>query len=83
MWQSRWQFIRSSPKNLRYWQLGVLAAFLLLWQALSRNQQYAIFLGEPIKVARSVWPWFMPFGLAPNPVLTDGLPGNAGLERSA
>ena len=77
MWKSRWQTIRPSPKNLRYWQVGVLAAFLLLWQGLSRNQQYAFFLGEPIKVAGRVWSWFMPFGLEPNPLFADGLPGNA------
>jgi NitT/TauT family transport system permease protein len=77
MWESRWQTIRPSPKNLRYWQIAVLAAFLVLWQGLSRNQQYAFFLGEPIKVAGRVWSWFMPFGLDPNPLFADGLPGNA------
>lgn len=77
MWGSWGQVIKPSPKNLRYWQFGVLAVFLLLWQGLSRNQQYAFFLGEPIKVAGRVWSWFMPFSLAPNPVFADGLPGNA------
>jgi NitT/TauT family transport system permease protein len=72
-----WQLIRPSPKNLRYWQFGVLAAFLLLWQALSRNQQYAFFIGEPVKVAGRVWSWFMPFGLGPNLLFADGLPGRA------
>ncbi len=77
MWESRWETIRPSPKNLRYWQIAVLAAFLVLWQGLSHNQQYAFFLGEPIKVAGRVWSWFMPFGLEPNPLFADGLPGNA------
>ena len=60
-----WLLIRPSPKNLRYWQFGVLAAFLLLWQGLSRNQQYAFFIGEPVKVAGRVWSWFLPFSFGP------------------
>ena len=72
-----WRVIRPSPKNLLYWQFGVFAAFLLIWQALSRNQQYAFFLGEPVKVAGRVWSWFMPFGLGPNLLFADGLPGHA------
>jgi NitT/TauT family transport system permease protein len=64
-------------RNLRYWQVGVLIAMLALWQLLSRNQQYAFFLGEPLKVAGRVWSWFMPFGFGQSMLLPDGLPGNA------
>lgn len=72
-----WQAIRPSGKNLYYWQLGVLAVFLLVWQLVSRNQQYAFFLGEPVKVLGRVWSWFMPFGFGPSLLFPEGLPGNA------
>ena len=72
-----WQTIRPSGKNLYYWQLGVLAVFLLVWQLVSRNQQYAFFLGEPVKVLGRVWSWFMPFGFGPSLLFPEGLPGNA------
>ena len=69
--------LKPSSKNLRYWQVGLLVAVLLLWQLVSRNDQYAFFLGEPIKVAVRVWSWFMPFGFGPSALFPDGLPGNA------
>ncbi|HXE50170.1 MAG TPA: ABC transporter permease [Ramlibacter sp.] len=69
--------MKPSGKNLRYWQLGVLVAMLLVWQLLSRNQQYAFFLGEPVKVAARVWSWFMPFGFGESLLFPDGVPGRA------
>ncbi len=72
-----WKAIRPTVKNLRYWQLGVLVAFMLVWQLVSRNQQYAFFLGEPVKVVARTWSWFMPFGLGPSWLFPEGLPGNA------
>lgn len=72
-----WDAIRPSGKTLRYWQVGLLVAFLLLWQLVSQNQQYAFFLGEPIKVAGRVWSWFMPFSIRENLLFPDGLPGRA------
>jgi NitT/TauT family transport system permease protein len=72
-----WEAIRPSGKTLRYWQVGLLIAFLLSWQLVSRNQQYAFFLGEPIKVAGRIWSWFMPFGFQPSVAYPDGLPGRA------
>ena len=72
-----WRAIRPSGKNLYYWQFGVLAVFLLVWQLVSRNQQYAFFLGEPVKVLGRVWSWFMPFGFGPRLLFPEGLPGNA------
>lgn len=72
-----WAALKPSDRNLRWWQLGVLVAFLLAWQLVSRNQQYAFFLGEPVKVAGRIWSWFMPFGFGPSALFPDGLPGRA------
>jgi len=71
------QSLKPSEKNLRYWQVGVLIVFLLLWQLASTNQQYAFFLGEPIKVAGRIWSWFMPFGFGESGLFPEGLPGRA------
>ena len=70
-----WQMVRPSARNLRIWQIGVLLVFLGLWQLLSRNAQYAFFLGEPIKVLGRIWSWFLPFSLPPNWLFSEGLPG--------
>ena len=51
--------------------------FLLAWQLVSRNQQYAFFLGEPIKVAGRIWSWFMPWSFEPTDLFPDGVPGRA------
>ncbi len=72
-----WQALRPSGKTLRYWQVLLLLAVLLLWHAISRNQQYAFFLGEPVKVAGRVWSWFLPFGLGESVLFPDGVPGRA------
>jgi NitT/TauT family transport system permease protein len=72
-----WAALKPSSKNLRYWQVGLLIVVLLLWQLISRNQQYAFFIGEPIKVAGRVWSWFMPFGFGESLLFPDGLPGRA------
>ncbi len=72
-----WQAIKPSGKNLRYWQVGLLVALLLLWQLLSRNEQYAFFLGEPVKVAGRIWSWFMPVAFEPSALFPDGVPGRA------
>ncbi|HYW57822.1 MAG TPA: ABC transporter permease [Polaromonas sp.] len=72
-----WTSIKPSQRNLRAWQIGMLVAFVGLWQIASRDQQLAFFLGEPVKVAGRVWSWFMPFGFGPSFAFPDGLPGNA------
>ncbi|MFI5446195.1 ABC transporter permease [Polaromonas sp. UC242_47] len=72
-----WGFFKPSDRNLRYWQVGLLLAFLSLWQLASRDPQLAFFLGEPVQVAGRVWSWFMPFGFGPSRLFADGLPGNA------
>jgi NitT/TauT family transport system permease protein len=66
-----------SARNLRYWQAGLLLVLLAAWQLLSRNEQTAFFLGEPVKVAGRIWSWFMPFGFGPGTLFPDGLAGNA------
>jgi NitT/TauT family transport system permease protein len=72
-----WRILRPSGHTLRYWQVLLLFAVLLLWHAISRNQQYAFFLGEPVKVAGRVWSWFMPFGFGESALFPDGVPGRA------
>lgn len=69
--------LKPSHKNLRYWQVGVLIAMLLAWQLVSRNDQYAFFVGEPLKVAGRIWSWFMPFGFGESRIFPEGLPGRA------
>jgi NitT/TauT family transport system permease protein len=69
--------VQPSGARLRAWQVGVLVAFLVLWHLASRNEQTAFFLGEPIKVVGRIWSWFLPFGLGPNALFPDGLPGRA------
>jgi NitT/TauT family transport system permease protein len=69
--------LKPSHKNLRYWQVGVLIAMLLAWQLVSRNDQYAFFVGEPLKVAGRIWSWFMPFGFGESRLFPEGLPGRA------
>ena len=69
--------LKPSEKNLRLWQVGVLILLLLLWHGVSRNEQTAFFLGEPIKVAGRIWSWFLPFEVAPNALFPEGLPGRA------
>ena len=64
-------------KWLRAWQIGFLIALLVLWHVVSRNDQTAFFLGEPIKVAGRIWSWFMPIQVPPNVLFAEGLPGHA------
>lgn len=68
---------RPMDSRLRLYQVAVLLAVLAAWQLVSRNQQYAFFIGEPIKVAGRVWSWFLPFAVPPNALFPEGLPGNA------
>jgi NitT/TauT family transport system permease protein len=67
----------NNGKQLRIWQVVLLIALLVAWHLLSRNEQTAFFLGEPIKVAGRIWSWFMPLDVAPNSLFPDGLPGHA------
>ncbi|AMO21624.1 ABC transporter permease [Ramlibacter solisilvae] len=68
---------KPSENNLRAWQLGALVVVLLLWHLVSRNEQTAFFLGEPIKVAGRIWSWFLPVEMPANALFAEGLPGRA------
>jgi len=72
-----WRGVKPSEKNLRYWQVGLLVVVIAVWQLLSRDQQYAFFLGDPVSVVGRIWSWFMPFGFEPNSWFPDGVPGRA------
>jgi NitT/TauT family transport system permease protein len=69
--------LKPSGKTLRIWQIAVLVAVLLLWHLVSRDQQTAFFLGEPVKVAGRIWSWFLPIGVEANALFPEGLPGRA------
>ena len=71
--------MRSAPSgfNLRVAQAVLFVALLVAWHILSRNEQTAFFLGEPVKVAGRIWSWFMPIDIAPNALFPEGLPGHA------
>ncbi|RZL87649.1 MAG: ABC transporter permease [Variovorax sp.] len=73
--------LRPHETNARFWQIALLVVLLLLWHLFSRDQQFAFFLGEPIKVAGRIWSWFLPFTIAPNLLFPDGLPGNSDIYR--
>ena len=69
--------LKPNERNLRVWQAGVLVFMLLLWHLVSRNDQTAFFLGEPVKVAGRIWSWFVPVDVAANAFFPDGLSGRA------
>jgi NitT/TauT family transport system permease protein len=72
-----WRSLRPGEKSLRAWQLGLLLVLLVGWHLLSRNDQTAFFLGEPVKVAGRIWSWFVPLAVPPNALFPDGLEGRA------
>ncbi|QNB08790.1 ABC transporter permease [Herbaspirillum frisingense] len=53
-----WKLLKPNHKNIRFWQLMVLAIVLLVWHVATRNPQTAFFFGEPLKVAQRIWEWF-------------------------
>jgi len=65
-----WAALKPNPRNLRAWQLALLAALLLFWWAMTRpgllpnfmfdnDRQAAFFFGEPLVVAGRIWSWFI------------------------
>jgi len=59
-----------NPRNLRIWQIGILAAVLGFWWLMTtpgivppllfdNDRQAAFFFGEPVKVAQRIWTWFV------------------------
>jgi NitT/TauT family transport system permease protein len=71
------RLVRPGQQSLRAWQVGVLILMLILWHLVSRNEQTAFFLGEPIKVAGRIWSWFLPVEMPANALFSEGLPGRA------
>ncbi|HEY0824744.1 MAG TPA: ABC transporter permease [Ramlibacter sp.] len=69
--------LKPNGRNLRMWQAAVLVFMLLLWHLVSRNDQTAFFLGEPVKVAGRIWSWFLPVEVGANALFPEGLPGRA------
>ena len=64
-------------QRLRIGQVALLVVLLVVWHVLSRNEQTAFFLGEPIKIAGRIWSWFLPWEMSPNATFPEGLPGHA------
>jgi len=48
-----------SQLALRIWQIGLLAALLLIWHLASLDSKIAFFFGEPSKIALRIWNWFI------------------------
>ena len=57
-----WNALKPNPRNLRWWQLGLLLAIFAVWHVLTtpglvppmvfeNDLQAAFFFGEPLKVA--------------------------------
>jgi NitT/TauT family transport system permease protein len=64
-----WKVIRPNPRNLRVWQVVVLAALFLVWHLLTKpglippvffdnDRQAAFFFGEPVRILLRIWDWF-------------------------
>ena len=65
-----WRWIKPSPRNLRFWQVGMLVAFFVFWHVMTapgllphflftKENDAAFFLGEPLKIFARVWHWFV------------------------
>ncbi len=65
-----WRFIKPNPRNLRVWQLAVLAVVFVVWHVLTapglippflfdNDRQAAFFFGEPLKIFERIWAWFV------------------------
>ena len=68
-----WDALKPNPRNLRFWQLGLLFGIFAVWHLLTtpgllppmvfeNDQQAAFFFGEPLKVAGRIWRWFVTEG---------------------
>ena len=64
-----WRVIKPNTKNLRVWQVGLLAAIFVLWHVLTKpglipplvfenDRQAAFFFGEPLKILDRIVAWF-------------------------
>mgnify|MGYP000243390378 CR=1 FL=1 len=64
-----WDALKPNPRNLRFWQLGLLFGIFAVWHLLTtpgllppmvfeNDQQAAFFFGEPLKVFGRIGRWF-------------------------
>jgi NitT/TauT family transport system permease protein len=65
-----WQHLKPNRKNLRLWQIGLLAALFAFWYVMTKpglvptfmfdnERQAAFFFGEPLRVFERIWNWFV------------------------
>jgi NitT/TauT family transport system permease protein len=65
-----WNAIKPNPGNIRIWQVLVLVALFAFWYAMTspglvppiffeNDRQAAFFFGEPLKILRRIWTWFV------------------------
>jgi NitT/TauT family transport system permease protein len=68
-----WDAIKPGPRNVRFWQIGVLVFVFTFWHVMTKpglvppfmfdnDRQAAFFFGEPLKIFARIWEWF--FGAA-------------------
>jgi NitT/TauT family transport system permease protein len=61
---------KPTPRNIRVWQVGLLAAVFVFWHLMTtpglvppmmfeNDRQAAFFFGEPLKVFGRIWAWFV------------------------
>jgi NitT/TauT family transport system permease protein len=65
-----WRWLQPRPGNLRVWQVGLLVALFAFWHLMAtpgllppfmfeNDRQASFFFGEPLKVLKRVWVWFV------------------------
>jgi len=65
-----WNRIRPNPRNLRYWQVGVLITLFFAWHVLTKpglvppiffsgENDAKFFFGEPVQILERIWTWFV------------------------
>ena len=65
-----WSRIRPNPRNLRYWQVGVLITLFFAWHVLTKpglvppiffsgENDAKFFFGEPVQILERIWTWFV------------------------
>ncbi len=65
-----WTFLKPRSGNLRLWQFGLLVLIFVFWHVMTKpglvptfmfenDRQAAFFFGEPLKIFRRIWTWFV------------------------
>ncbi len=65
-----WSRLKPNPRNLRWWQAGLLVAVFGTWHLLTKpgllpnfvfdnDRQAAFFFGEPVAIFGRIWNWFV------------------------